>query len=286
MMTLSNSDVIFFTSSTTMSFALTSSSAATAVLTSLSALIDLLRVKLARPNIIEYRVGKQITRAACAAQTLADHGGGNVERSDGDHGNAPRGCEMHGERLAQQARGVFSRERLRHAFVPCVNRKARAVRDDDVREIEDVVPAVPRREIEECIGADQQAQRTRVSHLISELGQCVDRIARSATPHLALIDPKQRVVGHGEFHHGEPVFGGDARCRTVRRRAARHEPHLFELQRIAYMLRQPQMPVVYGVERTAEYPDGRCTGHVCASACLTSTAPAAVYRRAQRRDTK
>src|SRR5688500_1027999 len=117
MMTLSNSDVIFFTSRTTMSRALTSSSAATVAFTSLSILIDLqfksvnrrtsrfthgklLRgasgVEPSRLNIIEYRVGKQITRAPSRANALADHRRGNVERRYRNDRDAARGREMHG----------------------------------------------------------------------------------------------------------------------------------------------------------------------------------------------
>jgi hypothetical protein len=42
----------------------------------------------------------------------------------------------------------------------------------------------------------------------------------------------------------------------MRRRAAGHEPHFFEPDRLGEFLRQSQMAKVYGVESAAENGDG------------------------------
>ena len=52
------------------------------------------------------------------------------------------------------------------------------VRDDDVREIEDLLPAVPVRQAEEGVHAQQQAQRA-LRKFLAQLGQRIDRVGRA-----------------------------------------------------------------------------------------------------------
>ena len=84
---------------------------------------------------------------------------------------------MHGERLLHGAGRILVRERLGHARLPRVDREAGTIRNDDVREIEQRAPAVPRAEFEKRIRAEQQDDRALRAELAAQLGQRVERVA-------------------------------------------------------------------------------------------------------------
>src|SRR6185503_6945197 len=96
-------------------------------------------------------------------------------------------------------------ERLGHARLPAVDRKARAIGDDDVREIEELAPAAPRRELEECVGAEQQRDATVAPELVSQLRQRIDGVTRAAALRLARVDTETRVAGDSELCHRDPI---------------------------------------------------------------------------------
>src|SRR5688572_17291180 len=107
MITLSNSDVILRTSSTTMSRPLMSSSAATAVFAILVNVINPLSIQTVRLNIAENRVGEQITGARAGVHRGAHEGRRDVEAGHRDRRNSARRRKVHRQRLLHVPCRVF-----------------------------------------------------------------------------------------------------------------------------------------------------------------------------------
>src|SRR5574340_1341226 len=131
------------TSSTVMSRALMSSSAATTACFIASTCMELLCVKPVSLNIIENRVGKQITRADAGAQAHADVRGGNVQRGDHLGQDGAVGGFVQRAGIGLQPLRELLPQLVRHAFGPAGLREAGPVRDHDVGQAEQFLPAVP-----------------------------------------------------------------------------------------------------------------------------------------------
>ena len=86
----------------------------------------------------------------------------------------------------------------------------------------------------------------------AQLRQRVDRVCRAGAPRFAVVVDEERIACDGEPYHRETVGDGGARHGAMRRRAGRDEAHFGELQTLGCFLRQPEMPVVHGIESAAE----------------------------------
>jgi hypothetical protein len=74
-----------------------------------------------------------------------------------------------------------------------------------------------------------------------------------------IIRFKQWICGNRDTHHLQAVRTFHLRRISVRRDAAWYEAHTHQAQRVRKFLRQPQMPEMDGVERSAEdSKSGQC----------------------------
>ena len=168
----------------------------------------------------------------------------------------PAGRECDRQRLLHEARRILARERLRHALGPALDREAGTVGHRDVRQPEDLVPAVPGREFEKRVGADDQHERLRRAAPGTQLGQRVAGVAGAGAAHFALVHLEARllpaVASRIIARRCSAATCGAARCGGVPLGTRRT---VVEAQRCAELLRQAQVPVVYRVEGAAENAD-------------------------------
>ena len=132
------------------------------------------------------------------------------------------------------------------------------MRDDHVRELEQLAPAVPVRQAQERIHAEQQTQRP-ARKFGAQLGQRVDGVGRSRAANLAIVDDECGLAGHRGTHHRHAQRGIGERALAMRRAASRQEAHLGELERLPQLEGGAQMAVVNRIEGAAEEPDRSVT---------------------------
>jgi hypothetical protein len=161
------------------------------------------------------------------------------------------------QRLLHDPARILARERLGHARLPRIHRISRTMGHDDVRQIEELMPAAPRREIEESVGAQQQHERPRSTELLPQFQQRVHGVAGAGAPDFALVEMEQRIALDRQPDHGGAVLRTRAGRTAMRRGSRRNEAHFLELQRFPDLLRQPQVAIVDGIEGAAEYADRR-----------------------------
>src|SRR5439155_2417529 len=117
--------------------------------------------------------------------------------------------------------------------------------------MEQIAPAMPRREAEKRVGADNQRKGTRAV-LLSQFLERDHRIARAFAPDLAGVDLESRSARNSELDHGDAMCGRGDRRASMRRVASRHQAHGGQRQRGTEVARELYMPAVNRVERAAQ----------------------------------
>jgi len=128
------------------------------------------------------------------------------------------------------------------------------VRDDEVREVEQLVPAVPRRQAEECVHPNEQAERL-LREVPAEARERIDRVRGALTLELARVRDELRLALDRGLDEPHPELAVADRYFLVRRGRARNEVHALEVERLLELERRAQVPVVNRIEGAAEDAD-------------------------------
>ena len=80
---------------------------------------------------------------------------------------------------------------------------AGTMRDDQMREPEDLAPTMPARETKERVHTERQHERCRTL-LATQLGEGVDGVTATAAAHLAIVDHESGLIGDGGAVLGRP----------------------------------------------------------------------------------
>src|SRR5690606_25960636 len=131
---------------------------------------------------------------------------------------------------------------------------AGAVRDDEMRKLEQLLPAMPLRQAQERVHAEQQAERPRAVFRAKALER-IDRVGDAAACDLAVVRDEPFVTRNGRLNHAQAQLRLRDRRAAMRRRADRHEVNALEAQPLLELERRAQMPVVDRIEGAAEYAD-------------------------------
>jgi len=131
---------------------------------------------------------------------------------------------------------------------------ARPVRDNDMGEIKNLIPAMPACQPQECVHTNNQTQRC-IRAFFTNLGQRVDCVRRPCTPKFAVVDDEPGLSLRCKSDHLQPHSGRRERLSTMRWITAGHEPDFAEAQRLQHFECRSQVSVMNWIERAAEYPD-------------------------------
>src|SRR5258706_7587656 len=207
-----------------------------------------------RLDVIENGRGQQIARAARLGEVSADGARGNVERRGavGDDvsprplaqhvGGAGALAPLRGERGLHSARG---------------ERMPGTLRDEDVREVEQIAPALPGAQVSEGVRPEKQHDRALRAEFASQPLQRLDGIARRGLADFRVVQLEQRVLFDREPHHFQTVRRRCERRNAVPGLARGHPAHELQAQDLRRLLREAQVPEVHRVEGAAHDADGR-----------------------------
>ena len=162
--------------------------------------------------------------------------------------------------LYRKCRGIvastsrpFARELRGDAIV---DHDTRSRDDDEMREVEDLAPAMPCRQAEERIGADDQREPS-AAILGAQLLECGHREASALAPKLTGIDFQTRMIRDGKLDHCQPLRRGCHRRRSVRGIAGGNEANRGKLEGLPQFTRELQMSAMDRIERAAEDAENR-----------------------------
>ena len=110
------------------------------------------------PDVRDQRLGEQVAGAVSFRQQRPNLGCGNVELRHGEGRNAPGRCRREIANVGTQSRQEDFGQRRRQGV--CFDRIARPVRDTDMRQFEQRLPAMPAGHPGEGVGADEQDERS------------------------------------------------------------------------------------------------------------------------------
>jgi hypothetical protein len=127
-------------------------------------------------------------------------------RGDRRLDNRPAGCEKITDRSSRRR---CDRSTASSGDRRCVEHDAGARDDDEMGKLENLTPAMPRREPEERIGADDQRQ-VASAILVAQLLERSDRIAAALARNFPRIDLEAGMARNRELDHGEPMRRGTA----------------------------------------------------------------------------
>ena len=134
-----------------------------------------------------------------------------------------------------------------------------------MRQIEQLAPAMPGRQSDEGIRAEQQDQRLHGAEFIAHLPQRVDGIRRFAAIQFAGIESQAILPGQCRAQHRNALRGTCHRRGPVRRNVRWHQSYL-RIERFCRFPRHAQMRVVHRIEGAAENGDGFIHGRFRSSA--------------------
>src|SRR5215472_6716280 len=203
---------------------------------------------------LPYCIGNEIAGIAAGDQSRAQLGGGDLELRHRAH------VEAAGRPFAQlscRAGAVVDHELPERS--PGRRLPPGPMGDDDVGEPEELAPAMPARQAEEGVHAEQQAQRP-LWVLAAQLAERVDRVRETGAAYLAVVDHETRLVRNRGPHHREPLLRACIQVVTVRGAPGREETHLGEPELLPQLERGAQMPAVDRIEAAAEEADGLHAG--------------------------
>ena len=126
---------------------------------------------------------------------------------------------------------------------------------DQMRQLEQVLPAMPGFQIHIRICTQQQAQWLLRPQLLTQTQQGVHGIARRIALDFARIHHKGWIAGTGQTHHIQSRSRTHLRRAAMRRAAGRDKADVLQLQAGQCFLRQAQVTEVDGVEGAAENAD-------------------------------
>ncbi len=167
----------------------------------------------------------------------------------------------------------FGRERGRQR---AVERRSRPCDDDEMREVENLAPAMPGRQPQERVGADDQRQRSR-GGFVAQFRQRDDRVARARAIDLARVDFEARIVGKRESDHRQPVRSRGDGCAAMRRVAGGHQSHVAQ-DRVRRAPRARARDARNGSDRTCR-PECQAAGGICAPSRAAGIAAGSVNGR-------
>src|SRR5690606_16268977 len=152
------------------------------------------------------------------------------------HAAGRRAAQILGAERPPRAQELTERAGLRRE-------PAGAVRDDEMRKLEQLLPAMPVRQAQERVHAEQQAERPRAVFRAKALER-IDRVGDAAACDLAVVRDEPFVTRNGRLNHAQAQLRLRDRRAAMRRRADRHEVNALEAQPLLELERRAQMPVV------------------------------------------
>lgn len=129
--------------------------------------------------------------------------------------------------------------------------RSRPHHHDHVRKLEQLAPAMPRRQSEQCIGANDERQRLE-RPLLVEFLERAHGVAAAGPINFAGIEGEARTFFDGKLHHGQPVVCRCDGSGTVRRITRGYEQYLFKAERRSHFAGELQMAEVNGIEGAAQ----------------------------------
>jgi len=133
--------------------------------------------------------------------------------------------------------------------------KSRASGDDDVREIEQIFPAVPGCQGGESVCAHQQAKRLHAG-FATRLGQCVDGKTRTTAAELTCIHHEPGIALDRQPDHCEAMLGRGGGLAPVRRHSGGNHPYLLKIEGFGNLFGETQVREMDRIERAPEQADG------------------------------
>src|SRR4249920_1716398 len=125
-----------------------------------------------------------------------------------------------------------------------------------MRQCEQLFPAMPGRQPLQCVGSQQQRERTRAV-LVVQLLQRNDGVTGTAASDFAIVRHETRKFRTTKSSHGQTIRGGREGGRTMRRYARRNDVYPRQSKRLAYRAGEAEMAVVNRIESAAEDAEGR-----------------------------
>lgn len=126
--------------------------------------------------------------------------------------------------------------------------------DDEMRQIEQLAPAVPRGKTEKRVGPDDQRKGTR-RFFRPQFFERFDGIARPLTEDFARVDFEPGIAGDGELDHGKAMVGRGDGNMPVGRIAGRDQSYRGKRQGFIELACELEMTAVNRVERAPENPE-------------------------------
>ena len=120
-----------------------------------------------------------------------------------------------------------------------------------MRESENITPAMPRRQPEKRVAADDQRQRS-CRGFVAQFRERDDRVAWARTFDLACVDLEVRILGECRLDHRKPVRRRRNGRAAMRRVARREQADRCQIECGAHFARELEMSVMDRVERPAQ----------------------------------
>ena len=134
--------------------------------------------------------------------------------------------------------------------------KTGTITDNDVRQLEQLLPLVPSVQLQKCVAAHQQTQRLRRTQLGAQFLQSVHCVAGCGALNFTCIQHECRLIGDRQLHHRTAVLGRYLRHSTMRRRASGNEANMLEIGEFKHFLCETQMSEMDRVKRAAQNSNG------------------------------
>ncbi len=138
-----------------------------------------------------------------------------------------------------------------HAFV--WQRPPGSRYDDHMSNIKQFAPAVPASNVLQGVTTHYQAQATLRPDILTNVHQAVVTVRQTPARELAPITAQPGLARNGQLHHCCPMLCATTWLLPVHGLRAGHEIEVMELQMLNQFDGRAQMPIVHGIECTAEY---------------------------------
>ena len=122
---------------------------------------------------------------------------------------------------------------------------------DQVREFQNLTRAMPVRQAQESVHAEEQAQGA-LGKFSAQLDERIHGIGHATAANFAVVDHEGGLVRDGRSDHLQPQIGTRVRRLPVRRAARGHDPHLRKVQFLPQLERRAQVPVMDRIELAAK----------------------------------